>query len=131
MIVPKYFEDLHVLHKNTMPNRAYYIPASVPMELQPETREASDRFLLLSGDWKFRYYENIYDVKDAFFEDGYDTSAFDEVKVLESGRIMAMIRHQYTNIPLSVSDGSALCSGGESLWCLCAVFLLCERSQSS
>ena len=38
MIVPKYFEDLNVLHKNTMPNRAYYIPASVPMDLQPETR---------------------------------------------------------------------------------------------
>ena len=37
MIVPKYFEDLNVLHKNTMPNRAYYIPASVPMDLQPET----------------------------------------------------------------------------------------------
>ena len=62
MIVPKYFEDLNVLHKNTMPDRAYYIPASVPMDLQPETREASDRFQLLSGDWKFRYFENIYDI---------------------------------------------------------------------
>ena len=60
MIVPKYFEDLNVLHKNTMPDRAYYIPASVPMDLQPETREASDRFQLLSGDWKFRYFENIF-----------------------------------------------------------------------
>ena len=30
MIVPKYYEDLNVLHLNTMPNRAYYIPASVP-----------------------------------------------------------------------------------------------------
>ena len=29
MIVPKYFEDFDHLHVNTMPNRAYYIPASV------------------------------------------------------------------------------------------------------
>ena len=79
MIVPKYFEDLNVLHKNTMPNRAYYIPASVPMDLQPETRETSDRFLLLSGDWKFHYFENIYDVKEEFFQDG-----------RVSGRITAM-----------------------------------------
>lgn len=28
MIVPKYFEDLTILHENTMPDRAYYIPSS-------------------------------------------------------------------------------------------------------
>ena len=32
MIVPKYFEDFDHLHVNTMPNRAYYIPASRRME---------------------------------------------------------------------------------------------------
>ena len=38
MIVPNYFEDLSVLHKNTLPNRAYYIPTSTPRELLPEER---------------------------------------------------------------------------------------------
>ncbi len=56
MIVPKYFEDFDHLHVNTMPNRAYYIPASRRMEDLVENREASDRFFLLSGDWKFRYF---------------------------------------------------------------------------
>ncbi len=28
MIVPRYYENLNVLHENTMPARAYYIPAS-------------------------------------------------------------------------------------------------------
>ena len=28
MIVPRYYENLSVLHENTMPARAYYIPAS-------------------------------------------------------------------------------------------------------
>ena len=27
MIVPRYYENLSVLHENTMPARAYYIPA--------------------------------------------------------------------------------------------------------
>ena len=70
MIVPNYFEDLSVLHKNTRPNRAYYIPTSTPRELLPEERETSDRFLLLSGTWKFRYYENVYDLKDEFYREG-------------------------------------------------------------
>ena len=47
MIVPKYFEDFDHLHVNTMPNRAYYIPASRRMEDLVENREASDRFCLL------------------------------------------------------------------------------------
>ena len=28
MIVPRYYENLSILHENTMPARAYYIPAS-------------------------------------------------------------------------------------------------------
>ena len=28
MIVPRYYENLNVLHENTMPARAYYIPES-------------------------------------------------------------------------------------------------------
>lgn len=66
MIVPKYFEDFDHLHVNTMPNRAYYIPASRRMEDLVENREASDRFFLLSGDWKFRYFTSVYDVKRSF-----------------------------------------------------------------
>ena len=46
MIVPKYFEDFDHLHVNTMPNHAYYIPASRRMEDLVENREASDRFFL-------------------------------------------------------------------------------------
>ena len=32
MIVPRYYEDLSVLHDNTMPARAYYMPASKRMD---------------------------------------------------------------------------------------------------
>lgn len=43
MIVPRYYEDLSVLHENTMPARAYFIPASKRMDNLVEHREESDR----------------------------------------------------------------------------------------
>lgn len=98
MIVPKYYEDLEHLHVNTMPNRAYYIPASRRMDDLVENREASDRFFLLSGDWKFRYFDSIYEVKDEFFAEGYDTSAFETIPVPSVWQNYGHDRHQYTNV---------------------------------
>ena len=63
MIVPKHYENLRVLHENTMPLRSYYIPASEKMDNPLDARTKSDRMQLLNGDWKFRYYESIYDLK--------------------------------------------------------------------
>lgn len=93
MIVPKYYEDLNVLHKNTVPNRAYYIPASV----QTAEREASDRFLLLSGEWKFRYFDSIYEAKEAFYEEGFDTRKFETVTVPGIWQNYGYDCHHYTN----------------------------------
>ena len=56
MIVPRHYENLEVLHENTMPYRAYYIPASKRMGILAENRQDSDRISMLNGDWKFKYY---------------------------------------------------------------------------
>ena len=93
MIIPKYYEDLNVLHKNTMPNRAYYIPASVRMD----GIRTTDRFVLLSGQWKFRYFDSIYDAKEEFFKEGFDTAGFDTVTVPGVWQNYGYDRHQYTN----------------------------------
>ena len=97
MIVPRYYEDLDLLHEHTMPPRAYYIPASHRMEDPVEHREASDRVQMLNGMWKFRYFESIYDVRDAFYESGYDTSDFDEIPVPGVWQMAGYDTHQYTN----------------------------------
>lgn len=97
MIVPKYYEDLSVLHLNTMPNRSYYVPASAQLADFVEDRASSDRFQLLNGQWKFRYFESIYDVKEAFYEEGYDTTEFDTVTVPGVWQNYGYDRHQYTN----------------------------------
>ena len=68
-------QDLQVLHENTLPARAYYIPFS-PLQAAKEKnrgrnfnleREASDRFQLLNGDWDFGYYPNLEAVPADFF----------------------------------------------------------------
>ena len=59
MIVPRYYEDLSVLHENTMPARAYFIPASKRMDNLVEHREESDRMQLLNGTWKFQYFNSV------------------------------------------------------------------------
>ena len=81
MIIPGYFEDLQVLHENTMPPRAYYIPASGRMEDPVMCREESDRVQMLCGKWRFRYCGSIHAWKDAFYEPGYDISAYAQVDV--------------------------------------------------
>ena len=98
MIVPRYYEDLSVLHENTMPARAYFIPASKRMDNLVEHREESDRMQLLNGTWKFQYFNSIYDVQDPFFEKDYDTENFDEIQVPSVWQMAGYDTHQYTNI---------------------------------
>ena len=98
MIVPCYYEDLSVLHENTMPARAYFIPASKRMDNLVEHREESDRMQLLNGTWKFQYFNSIYDVQEPFFEKDYDTENFDEIQVPSVWQMAGYDTHQYTNI---------------------------------
>lgn len=98
MIIPRYYEDLSVLHENTEKPRAYYVPASGRMDNLVEEREKSDRFKSLNGKWAFKYFESIYDVKEAFYENGCDISSFDEINVPSVWQMSGYDSHQYTNI---------------------------------
>ncbi|MDO5785118.1 MAG: glycoside hydrolase family 2 TIM barrel-domain containing protein [Eubacteriales bacterium] len=98
MIVPRYYENMHMLHHNTMPNRAYYIPASERMDNLVENRTHSDRMQLLNGDWRFRYYESIYNLHDQFYEMGYNAEHYDTLPVPSVWQMHGYDYHQYTNI---------------------------------
>ena len=89
MTVPKYFEDFDHLHVNTMPNRAYYIPASRRMEDLVENRERRTAFSAFRRLEIPLFYQCLR-CKEEFFAEGYDTSAFETIPVRPSGRIMAM-----------------------------------------
>lgn len=98
MLIPRYYENLHMLHENTMPNRSYYIPASKMMHTLVDHREDSDRFQLLNGEWNFQYYDSIYDLQEKFYEKDFDLSKFDRVEVPGVWQNYGYDRHQYTNI---------------------------------
>ncbi len=98
MIVPKHYENLSVLHENTMPNRAYYIPASAGQKDIVMERESSDRFQSLDGVWKFKYYDSIYDLQEEFYREDYDTSDYDEIPVPSCWQNHGYDIHQYTNV---------------------------------
>ena len=98
MIIPRYYEDLQMLHENTMPERAYYIPASKAMETLVHHRGDSDRFQLLNGDWRFRYYDSIYDLTEPFYEEMFDDSDFDTIPVPSVWQNHGYDSHQYTNV---------------------------------
>ena len=99
MIVPRYFEDLGVLHEHTLPPRAYYVPASAPAASTPWGRETSDRFHLLNGRWAFRYLPSIHDLTEPFWETpDAAPEGFTMIQVPSTWQHLGYDHHQYTNV---------------------------------
>lgn len=98
MKLQRYYENLNILHDRTEPHRAYYIPASKRMDDLVLHREHSDRMQLLSGIWKFRFYESIYDLKNEFWAEDFDRSGFGDISVPGVWQNFGFDTHQYTNI---------------------------------
>ena len=98
MMIPGYYEDLHILHQNTMPNRAYYIPASRRLDGLAEHRERSDRFQLLNGDWSFRWYPSVQQLQTPFYQPDNPLEGFSPIPVPSCWQMEGYDQHQYTNI---------------------------------
>lgn len=98
MRIPNHHENLHVLHENTMPNRAYYLPASRRMDDLWKNRAMSDRVQMLSGTWRFRYWGSVLDAQEPFYEKDFDVSRWDNIAVPGMWQTQGYDSHQYTNI---------------------------------
>ncbi len=105
MIVPKNYENPNILHENTAPDRAYYIPVSadaarggLPAVDTVMNREASDRFVNLDGAWLFRYYNSVYDLTDEFYSEDYTPRGYGEINVPSCWQTEGYGDCQYTNI---------------------------------
>lgn len=111
MIVPRHFENLKVLHENTMPDRAYYVPAAGRHEDLVEHREQSERFALLNGEWDFCYYDSVYDLKEEFYrEDGSTNPDWKTIPVPSVWQMHGYDRHQYTNVNYPFPLDPPLCA---------------------
>ena len=99
VIVERYYEDLSCLHLNTLQPMAYYVPCSdLDTALSENPRAKSARLQMLNGNWKFSYHSSIYDVKDKFWEQGYQYSDWDDIPVPSVWQTQGYDRHQYTNV---------------------------------
>lgn len=98
MTIPHHYENLHILHENTMPDRNYYIPAEKAYSTPLDARDHSNRVQFLNGTWKFRYYDSIYNLQDEFYSEGYDVSGFDDIPVPSVWQMHGYDYHQYTNV---------------------------------
>ena len=97
-IVPRHYEDLGVLHENTLPPRAYYLPASAPITPGPRARERSDRVHLLNGQWAFAYHPSIHELTEPFWGRDIPLEGMDSVPVPSSWQHLGYDHHQYTNV---------------------------------
>ncbi|RRQ16866.1 glycoside hydrolase family 2 TIM barrel-domain containing protein [Corynebacterium bovis] len=101
MIVPAHHEDPAVLHVNTLPPRAYHVPASRDMGPLVRDREASDRLTLLNGTWSFAHVDSVHDLTVPFWEDGPDSPLFADgttIPVPAAWQFHGHGSHQYTNV---------------------------------
>jgi len=98
MIIPAHYENLLMQYENTTPNRAYFIPASARLDDTSEHRERSDRFQLLNGNWRFRYFESVHEMNDKFYETDFNCDAYDTIPVPSVWQNHGYDQHHYTNI---------------------------------
>ncbi len=60
------WENLQLTHENRLPPRAYFFSYDSQALARTFARETSSRFLSLSGQWKFCFFNNPLRVPEAF-----------------------------------------------------------------
>ena len=88
-----YHEDTAKLHVGTLPDHAYFIPFSKGQD-PFDARERSERFELLNGIWKFRYYGSILELEDDFLHLEFSET----IPVPANWQLHGYDRAQYTNV---------------------------------
>ncbi|WP_281890596.1 glycoside hydrolase family 2 TIM barrel-domain containing protein [Paenibacillus sp. YYML68] len=96
--IQKYWEDLNVLHVNREAPRAYYIPYADGEAAQSRKRSRSPYYQTLNGQWKFSYYPSVSEVKELFYEEGYDASSWDDLLVPSCWQSNGYDQLQYCNV---------------------------------
>ena len=88
-----YHENTDALHIGTLDRHCYFIPFS--KEQDPfGSRESSDRFELLNGEWNFKFYTSIIDIEDDFISSGFDK----KIPVPSNWQLHGYDKPQYTNV---------------------------------
>ena len=92
----QYHEDLENIQVNTEKDRSYYIPYSSEEKEQALKGQDSSRLHMLSGLWKFGFYQNIYELPENFYKE--PPQNLKEMEVPSCWQMKGYDYHQYTNV---------------------------------
>ena len=87
MKLERFYENMEVLHVGTRENRAYYMPRYA---------DGRERSILLSGEWKFRFYDRPEAVPEDFFKG--TVTDWERIPVPSCIQNHGYDRHQYINV---------------------------------
>lgn len=96
--IPKYWEDLDVMHVNRLAPRAYYIPYADTNSAVQKKRGSSPYYQTLNGSWKFKYYKSVKLVDGSFYNEDYETEAWDSMTVPSCWQVNGYDQCNYTNV---------------------------------
>jgi beta-galactosidase len=96
--IKKYWEDLNVMHVNREKPRAHYIPYGDENSAINRKRGKSPFYQNLDGNWKFKYFENVQNVEDEFYEVNTDTALWDNLLVPSCWQVKGYDNCHYTNV---------------------------------
>ncbi len=88
----KDIENINVLHKNRLDSRAYFIPYGSLDFGNP------DRWKLLNGMWKFFYSKTPEESPKGFYENTYDVSEWDCIRVPSNWQLQGYGHPHYTDL---------------------------------
>jgi beta-galactosidase/beta-glucuronidase len=92
------WENLSVLHKNRLDERAYFFPYKNEQSALTYDRGKAVGFQLLNGLWKFHYAENPTFAPIEFFKETFDTSDWNQLHVPSNWQLHGYGRPHYTNV---------------------------------
>ncbi len=95
---PEWNNNPEIFQLNRLDAHATLMPYLTVEEALKGKREASDFFQSLNGQWKFSFAETPEKRSLEFFENGFDSSNWDEIKVPSHWQLQGYDYPQYTNL---------------------------------
>ncbi|OOF43664.1 beta-galactosidase [Rodentibacter rarus] len=94
MPLPNYFQDPQILHINTTPHHAYFVPFDSVESALKNQREFSAFFTLLNGEWDFAYFDRYVDLPKDFLHFSFS----EKIPVPANWQNHGYDHHHYTNV---------------------------------
>jgi beta-galactosidase len=91
------WNNLSVIHRNTLPPRSSffnYTSSKNALTYDPSKAEA----LCLNGTWKFHFANSPFKAPVNFFEDGFDSSKWNDITVPSMWQLEGYGKPSYTNV---------------------------------